>query len=158
MGGIDFFLTTAAYAESRIARTGRLSGRRLQRAIEHIRLHMSENVRLDDVAAAAGLSSFHFARMFKKTTGLTPHRYLMKARVERAKSLLREFEKSLTEIAIECGFCDHSHMSKVFRRLTGMAPVEFRDGWRARQKQALTTPPSTLSAAPLVAEDSGLQT
>lgn len=94
MGGIDFFLTTAAYAETRIARTGRLSGRRLQRAIEYIRLHLSENVRLDNVAAAAGLSSFHFARMFKKTTGLTPHRYLMKARVKRAESLLREYEKA----------------------------------------------------------------
>lgn len=158
MGGIDFFLTTAAYAETRIARTGRLSGRRLQRAIEYVRLHLSENVRLDNVAAAAGLSSFHFARMFKKTTGLTPHRYLMKARVEKAKSLLREYRKTLTEIAIECGFCDHSHMSKVFRRWAGMSPVEYRDGWKQRQKHALTTPPSTLSAAPLVADESGLQT
>jgi AraC family transcriptional regulator len=158
MGGIDFFLTTVAYTEGRIAPAGRLSGRRLQRAIEYVRLHVSENIRLDDIAAAAGLSPFRFARMFRKTTGLTPHRYVMSARVEKARALLREYEKSLTEIAIECGFCDHSHMSKVFRRLTGMAPAEFRDGCRALQKQAFTTPPSTLSAAPLVADDSGLQT
>ncbi len=128
MGGIDFFLTSTARPESRTARTGRLSGRRLQRAADYIRLRLSENIRLDHVAAAAGLSVFHFSRMFKKTTGLTPHRYLMKARVEKARQLLHECDKTLTEIAIECGFYDQSHMSKVFRRLAGMSPVQFRDG------------------------------
>jgi AraC family transcriptional regulator len=159
MGGIDFFLTAAAHAESRIGHRGRLSGRRLQRAIAFIGLHLSESVRLDDVAAAAGLSTFHFARLFKKSTGLTPHRYLMNARVEKAKVLLRACDKSLTEIATECGFFDQSHMSKVFRRIAGVSPLDCRDGRKNRnQKHAFTTPPSTRSAAPLVAEDSGLQT
>ena len=156
---MDFFLTAAAHAESRIAPRGRLSGRRLQRALGFIGLHLSESIRLDDVAAAAGLSAFHFARLFKNTTGLTPHRYLMNARVEKAKELLRERNKSLTEIATECGFFDQSHMGKVFQRIVGMSPVVFRDSRKNwNQKDAFTTPPSARCAAPLVAKDGGLQT
>jgi AraC family transcriptional regulator len=130
MGATDLFLAVSArYPQARIARAGRLSGRRLQRAIDYIHAHLIGDVRLGDIATAAGLSVFHFARTFKKTTGLTPHAYLMKARVERAKELLLEYDKTLVEIASETGFSDQSHMSRVFRRFTGATPSEFRDGW-----------------------------
>jgi transcriptional regulator GlxA family with amidase domain len=130
MGGIDLFFVPAADVHNRIAHTGYLSGRRMGRAVEYVRLHLSENIRLEDMAAAAGLSAFHFARMFKRSTGLAPHRYVMTMRLEKAKALLRQCQRSLTEIAAECGFWDQSHMSKVFRRLAGISPVEYRDGAR----------------------------
>lgn len=155
MGGIDLFFVPAENAHSRIAHTGFLSGRRMQRAAQHVRLHLSENIRLEDMAAAAGLSAFHFSRMFKKTTGLTPHRYLMNARLEKAKALLRECERSLTEIAAECGFWDQSHMSKVFRRLAGISPVQYRDNSRPASGQpspVLPLPP----AEPLEEENASL--
>lgn len=150
MGATDLFVSAGEYAEKRIAHTGHLSGRRMQRAAEYIRLHLSENIRLDDMAAAAGLSAFHFARMFKKTTGITPHRYLMKMRLEKAKVLLRQCERSLTEIAAECGFWDQSHMSRVFRRFTGVSPVAYRDGSGSRGEQSVVNslPPAGAQPSP----------
>lgn len=127
MGATDPFLMAVICADARIARTGRLSGARLQRAMEYLRLHLSEHVRVEDLAAAANLSAFHFARLFKRTTGLTPHRFVMKARVEKAKQLLLTQKRTLTEIATECGFSDQSHMSRAFRRWTGMTPRAFRE-------------------------------
>jgi len=119
--------TQARYLDTRIAATGCLSGRRLRRAIDYVHAHLQENVRLEDIAAAAGLSAFHFSRAFKSTIGLTPHGYLMFVRVERAKALLSRCDRTMTEIAAEAGFSDQSHMSKVFRRLTGCTPTEFRN-------------------------------
>ncbi|MGH8629698.1 MAG: helix-turn-helix transcriptional regulator [Burkholderiales bacterium] len=156
MGGIDLFLVAGAYGQDRIAHTGHLSGRRMQRAAEYVRLHLSENFRLEDMAAAAGLSAFHFARMFKKTTGLTPHRYLMNMRLDKAKALLRECERSLTEIAAECGFWDQSHMSRVFKRLAGVSPVEYRDGSRPREESPAVNSLLPASVAPLPGEQGGV--
>jgi AraC family transcriptional regulator len=94
--------------------------------MEYMHAHLTESVRIEDVAAAAGLSPFHFARLFRSTTGITPHRYLMLARVERAKAMLLQCDRTMTEIATEAGFSDQSHMSKVFRRLMGCSPTRFR--------------------------------
>lgn len=94
--------------------------------MEYMHAHLPESVRLEDIAAAVGLSPFHFARLFRSTTGFTPHRYLMLARVERAKAMLLQCDRTMTEIASEAGFSDQSHMSKVFRHLTGCSPARFR--------------------------------
>jgi AraC-like DNA-binding protein len=127
MGATDPFLTAVLCADARIARTGRLSGARLQRAVEYMHAHLSERICVEDLAAAANLSAFHFARLFKRTTGLTPHRFLTRARVEKAGQLLSTRERMLSEIASECGFSDQSHMSRAFRRWTGMTPRAFRE-------------------------------
>ncbi|MGH8631354.1 MAG: helix-turn-helix domain-containing protein [Burkholderiales bacterium] len=127
MNATEPFATVVGYPETRIARTGRLSGRRLQRVIAYVHAHLAENVCLQNMAVAAGLSPFHFARLFKSTTGFTPHGYLVRIRVERVKELLSRCDRTMTEIAAEAGFADQSHMSKVFRRVMGGTPTEFRD-------------------------------
>lgn len=129
MGATNLLLgVETAFPLTRIARPGHLSGRRLQRAIDYIHAHLSSDVRIEHLATAAGLSVFHFARTFKKTTGLTPYGYLMMTRVERAKVLLLKYDKTLAEIASELGFSDQSHLSNVFKRFTGATPRKFRIG------------------------------
>jgi AraC family transcriptional regulator len=88
--------------------------------------NMAKGIQLQDVARAAGLSSFHFAHMFKHTTGMGPHRYLTLARVERLKELLRATETTLNELALSVGFSDQSHMTRVFKRFTGATPNAYR--------------------------------
>jgi AraC family transcriptional regulator len=77
------------------------------------------------VAKASGLSPSHFARRFKSATGAPPHQYLMAMRVERAKRRLLAREP-IAEIALECGFTHQEHLTRVFRRLTGMTPASYR--------------------------------
>jgi AraC family transcriptional regulator len=81
---------------------------------------------LATIAVACGLSGDHFARAFRKSTGLPPHAWLNRARVERAKTLLRERGKSLSEIALESGFFDQSHFTRVFAQRVGLAPGAWR--------------------------------
>ena len=104
----------------------RLPSRVLRRATEFMVSNMAKGIQLDDVARAAGLSSFHFAHMFKQTTGMGPHRYLTLARVERLKELLRVTETTLDELALSVGFADQSHMTRVFKRFTGATPKAYR--------------------------------
>ena len=110
------------------ARPAHLSTRAVRRAIEYMQANLAESVRLEDIASAAGLSVFHFSRTFRHETGVAPHRYLVEARIVRVKTLLLESEESLASIAGEAGFSDPSHLSKVFRRLAGTTPKQFRDG------------------------------
>jgi AraC family transcriptional regulator len=118
---------TASPTRPRIA-TLRHPSRAVRRAIEFIEANLAGDIRLTDIAAAAGQSLFHFSRTFRSATGLTPHRYLTQARIERAKTLLREGDLPLVVIADEAGFSDQSHMSRVFRRMTGWTPKSFRAG------------------------------
>jgi AraC family transcriptional regulator len=78
------------------------------------------------IAAACGLSASHFARAFRRSTGLPPHAWLNQARVERAMILLRQRGQSLSEIALECGFVDQSHFTRVFVRHVGLTPGAWR--------------------------------
>jgi AraC family transcriptional regulator len=78
------------------------------------------------IAKACGLSPSHFARAFRKSTGMPPHAWLNQARVERAMVLLRQRSQSLSAIALECGFVDQSHLTRVFVRLVGLTPGAWR--------------------------------
>jgi AraC-like DNA-binding protein len=109
---------------------GGLTPRVFQRVRDYIDGHLGENVELEALADIAGLSRCHFARAFKQSSGVTPHSYLMKRRVERAKKLIVETELALAQIAIECGFSDQSHFSRRFLQYTGVTPRTFR--WSAR--------------------------
>lgn len=106
--------------------TGKLSPRQLSRAIDYIHANLTRAVLTQDVARAAGLSPFHFSRAFKRTTGMTPYRYLVMARIDMVKALLGQGGNRLAEIATDAGFVDQSHMTNVFRRSTGMTPNAFR--------------------------------
>ena len=104
----------------------RLSRHQLRRAIDFMQDRLGENLSLNAVAAEAGLSVFHFARLFKQTTGLAPHQYLVQCRVERAKQLIIASTASTADIAQQVGFCDQSHLTVHFRRIYGITPKKFR--------------------------------
>jgi AraC family transcriptional regulator len=105
----------------------RLSGPALRRAIDAIHDRLELGISLPEVAEAAGISASHFVTLFKRSTGLTPHQYLIRARVERAKELLRHGDLSLTQVAARAGFCDQSHLNRHFKRTVGVTPARYRE-------------------------------
>jgi AraC family transcriptional regulator len=105
---------------------GGLSGRKLRLIFEFIEANYARDLSLAELAAVAGMSTFHFAREFKRTTGTTPHQYLMKLRIERAKELLSKSEMPLVDVSFQAGFSHQSHFSRLFRRLTGTTPQSYR--------------------------------
>jgi AraC family transcriptional regulator len=100
--------------------------RRVRRAVELMHAHLERELPLEELASAAYLSPFHFARLFKKVTGASPHAYLAALRIERAKSLLATTDASVTEIATRVGYSSSSHFTKAFRQSTGLTPRAFR--------------------------------
>jgi AraC family transcriptional regulator len=111
--------------EMELSRAG-LVDRRIRRAVELMQAKMGEDLALDEIAAAAYLSPFHFARLFKKLTGSTPHAYLAALRANRAQVLLADTDLSITQIAARVGYGSPSHFTKAFRQATGLAPRAFR--------------------------------
>lgn len=99
-----------------------------KRATEMMDARLDEGVTLAELAAACGLSAGHFARAFRDTTGLPPHRWLTRRRVERAQTLLAQGEP-LSAVGLACGFADQSHFTRVFSKVTGQSP----GAWRAAQ-------------------------
>jgi AraC-like DNA-binding protein len=112
-------------AELELSRVG-LVDRRVRRAVELMHTHLGRELPLEELAAAAYLSPFHFARLFKKVTGASPHAYLAALRIERAKSLLATTDLSVTGIATRVGYSSSSHFTKAFRQATGLTPRAFR--------------------------------
>lgn len=111
-------------------RQARLSTRKLRLVQDYIHAELATNLTLDDIAANVHLSAFHFARMFKATTGQTPHTYVTRLRIERAQELLRTSENSIAAIARQVGFASRSHFAGTFLRLTGVSPHMFRGAAR----------------------------
>jgi AraC family transcriptional regulator len=106
---------------------GGLPERKLRAALEYIEEHLDSELTLDAIAAVAHLSPYHFARMFKTSTGLPPHQYVITRRVERAKRLLRDGgDLSLAQVAARSGFWDQGHFTRHFKRLVGVTPKRFR--------------------------------
>jgi AraC family transcriptional regulator len=99
---------------------------RLRPATEFINDHLERDLTLAEIAAQVEMSPYHFARMFKQSTGLAPHQYVLEQRVERAKTLLADTQLPLVEIAYRLGFTDQSHFIAVFRRLTATTPKAYR--------------------------------
>jgi AraC-like DNA-binding protein len=96
------------------------------RAIEHIHSTLDEKLIVEDMASVARLSPSHFARVFKKETGKAPMEYVNELRLERAKKMLRAGDKSVTEIALLCGFGSPSYLSSCFQKEYKMTPTEYR--------------------------------
>jgi AraC-like DNA-binding protein len=108
-----------------LSRAG-LIDRRVRRAVELMQAHLGHDLPLEEIAAAAHLSPFHFARLFKKLTGATPHAYLASLRAARARALLAETDLSVTEIGSRVGYSSPSHFARAFRQATGTTPSAFR--------------------------------
>ncbi len=97
----------------------------VRRAKDYLAAHVDEQVELEQLARAAGLSPFHLIRVFRKATGMTPHNWLVDRRVHLACNLLRE-GLSATHVAARCGFSDQSHLTRVFKSRLGVTPGQFR--------------------------------
>ncbi len=93
---------------------------------DYIDSHVDDNLSIQVLSQIAGVSSFHFARMFKIETGVSPHRFVMLHRVQKAKSLLVKSKLTLAEIAYQVGFSSQSHMSSSFRKIVGTTPGKYR--------------------------------
>jgi AraC family transcriptional regulator len=118
-------LTVRKSSQIELSRAGPVD-RRLRRAIEFMHDNFGRELGLEEIAAAAYLSEFHFARLFKQITGVTPHVYLANLRIERARKLLAETQIPIIEIAAMVGYQSHSHFTKIFKSVTGLTPREYR--------------------------------
>ncbi|WP_263357876.1 helix-turn-helix domain-containing protein [Acidicapsa ligni] len=107
--------------------SGTYDTKAIRRVLESIEVNPATDFDVATLAAEAGHSQSHFFRAFRGATGHTPHQYIMRLRLERAKSLMRKRNISLAEIAQESGFASHAHLSHVFRQRYGIAPSEYRN-------------------------------
>jgi AraC family transcriptional regulator len=105
-----------------------LSSTQLRRVTDHVGQHLSHELTIDRLAAQVSMSPFHFARCFKQTTGMTPHQFVTRERVLRARELLTTQRRPIGDIAMELGFASQSHFSDVYRRITGSSPRQDRSG------------------------------
>jgi AraC family transcriptional regulator len=101
---------------------GGLPQHKLRLVTDYINDYLERELSLDELSMIAQLSPYYFSRAFKKSTGISPHQYVIKQRVERAKRLLLQEKMSLADIAIACGFSHQSHLNRHFKRLTGVTP------------------------------------
>jgi AraC family transcriptional regulator len=114
----------------------------IRKAKMHIELNLGGKVSTQDLATIAGLSPFHFSRAFRTSFGDSPHRYLLRRRIECSQGLMLSTKDSLAEIALNCGLVDQAHFGKLFRRLVGESPGAWR---RARSNEDSTLLPSRVS-------------
>jgi AraC family transcriptional regulator len=106
---------------------GTLPRRRLRAVVAYIEDHLDANLTLEDLAAVAHLSPYHFARQFRTATGLPPHQFVIARRVERARQFLQgDGDLPLAQVASRVGFSDQSQLSRHFKRLVGVTPGRFR--------------------------------
>lgn len=120
----------AAYLSATLAPievVGGLPPRRLQRVFSHIRENIGRDLSVTELAQTVGMSQYYFSKLFKMSTGTTPHQYVMRQRVERAQELLRETQTPLAQTATQVGFETQSHFTSVFRRLVGATPKHYRE-------------------------------
>jgi AraC family transcriptional regulator len=120
---------TAAKWQNR-ARTPAIDPKRLRRVLDFIEARIDAEISLEDLAAEACLSPFHFSRMFRVAMGLPPHRYVTERRVEAAREKLALNTSSLVEIALDTGFGSQANFIRVFRKATGMTPGQYRALYR----------------------------
>jgi AraC family transcriptional regulator len=108
------------------AHRGGLGSARLRRIKEFVDAKIEDELTLCEMAQAVELSTAYFSRMFRKSTGESPHQFLLRQRVERAKEMLRSADARVIDVAVACGFKSQQHFAQVFRHLCGASPTEYR--------------------------------
>ncbi|MEO0534857.1 MAG: helix-turn-helix domain-containing protein [Cyanobacteria bacterium P01_A01_bin.123] len=98
----------------------------LARVIDYMRANLAQDLSILDLATLTSMSESHFSRCFKQSMGIAPYRYLMQQRVERAKQLLEQQSIPISTIALDCGFANQTHLTKVFRQMTGVTPKAYQ--------------------------------
>ena len=107
---------------------GGMPGRRLRRVLDYIAENLTEDLGLKELANVAGMSPHYFSELFHRSVGRPPHQYVLSQRIERAKESLRNPKRSVLEAGLSAGFENPSHFARVFRRLVGATPRQFRAG------------------------------
>jgi AraC family transcriptional regulator len=105
---------------------GGLGSGRLRRIKEFVDAKIEEELTLCEMAQAVELSTAYFSRMFRKSTGETPHQFLLRKRLERAMKMLRSADERVLDVAVACGFKSQQHFAQVFRHVCGVTPTEYR--------------------------------
>jgi AraC-like DNA-binding protein/DNA-binding GntR family transcriptional regulator len=105
---------------------GGLGPSRLRRVTELVHAKIEEELSINEMAELAGLSTAHFSQMFRQSTGESPHQFVLRLRVERAKEMLRTTGMRVLDVAIACGFKTQQHFARVFRGMCGASPTEYR--------------------------------
>ena len=103
-----------------------LAPQRMRQITEFIDTHLSGTISVSDLSEIAGISKFHFTRMFKLETGLSPYQFVLRHRIQKARELISRSELSLAEISIDAGFSSQSHMNDAFMRVLGVSPGQYR--------------------------------
>jgi AraC family transcriptional regulator len=127
---------------------GGLPGTRLRRVTEYIDEHVTRALPVRELGAVVHMSRYHFSRLFKRSTGLSPHRFVVRRRVERACALLATGELPIAAVARTVGFRTATHFATVFRRVTGSPPTVYRTAMAARHRRARDSAPPTSDVAP----------
>src|SRR5260221_13269798 len=112
---------------------GGLGSARLRTIKDFVDAKMEDDLSLDEMAQSVGLSTAHFARMFRKSTGETPHRFVLRQRLERAKTMLRAQDARVLDVAVACGFKTQQHFAQVLRDVCGISPSGYRQHFLGRE-------------------------
>jgi AraC family transcriptional regulator len=118
--------THLLYGAGRSQPTGKLSRPALSEVVDYMHMHLQDDIDLAVLAKLANLSKFHFLRLFAQATGVTPHRYLVRLRLQRAATMLRDTRQTILQVAESCGYRSQGHFAGAFRRQFGVSPTEFR--------------------------------
>lgn len=106
--------------------SGKLSQYKLQQVLDYINAYLDRDLSLKELATVVQMSPHYFSQLFKSTTGITPHQYVIRCRIEQAKNLMRQNRLSIAEIATQVGFVDQSHFHRYFKRLVGVTPKNYQ--------------------------------
>jgi AraC-like DNA-binding protein len=128
------FVETASGKANKTQVHGAADRRRAVEAARWIEAHSNEEVDLRTAASAAGLSPFHFLRVFSSALGVTPHQYLVRSRLRRAAQLLADEDRAVTDVALDVGFADLSNFVRTFHRAAKVTPRDFRRAARGDRK------------------------
>ncbi len=119
------------FGEANSAPKGGITGRQRRIVTDHVDAHLVDPISVADLARLVGLSEAHFARAFKQTLGMAPHRFVMERRLERGRRMLADTEDSIAHIASACGFADQAHFARAFSQTFGLSPSALRKSFGA---------------------------
>jgi AraC family transcriptional regulator len=105
---------------------GRIPMSRIKKVFDYVEAHLHQNIHLSDLASTAAMSPYYFARLFKNSTGVSPHQYVVQRRIDRAKEMLHRSQMSILEIGVRVGYADPKHFRTLFRRAVDASPNEYR--------------------------------